>query len=117
MGDYDGGDIWVEDPEGDEPPPDDAITKHWQRELRGKYWDTRGTFFTFDPRRWHCVAPVVEGARYSVVYYTPKSLNHLDEPTWERLKKYGFPLPKNKQRFEVTLAAAEETEDEAHNES
>ncbi len=67
VGNYEGGDLWVEDPNGKWPPPTDAVQEPWQHELKRIRIDVKNRFAAFDPRCRHCIYPVTSGERYSIV--------------------------------------------------
>ena len=45
----------------------------------------------FYPRRRHCISPVTQGIRYSIVLFTPARQDDFPPHMWEEVKSLGFP--------------------------
>eukprot|EP00971_Amphidinium_carterae_P056251 1110121-Amphidinium_carterae.1 len=93
MGTYMGGSLWVADPRGKTPIPEDILeTLHLQGML-GKLVNRRNTWFQFDPTRDHGVQPITSGRMTSIALNTPKGWERvLRHEQQQELKHLGFVL-------------------------
>ena len=103
VGDYSGGEIWVED---NSVSDKDAVYKvdAKGKRLKGSPHPSLRKAFLFDPKKKHCVLPY-QGRRYSVVAYTALSHQKLSSEERHLLSDLGFRLP----RVEATATPARES--------
>ena len=103
VGDYSGGEIWVED---NSVSDKDAVYKvdAKGKRLKGSPRPSLRKAFLFDPKKKRCVLPY-QGRRYSVVAYTALSHQKLSSEERHLLSDLGFRLP----RVEATATPARES--------
>ena len=98
-GQHEGGLLWVEDEKGMEPPPRECLDHLSQTEqeqfriMRGRLLNPKGTWVSFNPKRWHAVT-AVRGDRLSISLFSPSFPQKLTESQWRQLLEAGFPCKK-----------------------
>ena len=101
-----GGKLWIEDSAGT------VKRRISQDEVKtGVLLDVCQKAHIFDPRRWHG-ADQHRGVRSTVVGYTARQLQNLDQDLTERLRQMGFNLPEISS--EATAAVASQDKAMAH---
>eukprot|EP00971_Amphidinium_carterae_P212915 4225755-Amphidinium_carterae.1 len=93
LGQYSGGELWVETPN----PTSDCVPPPSKRGaqddgLLGRRYHIHHKWLAFHPHCLHTIYPVTEGTRYSVVLYNPGHLDQVPESVWSRLGDLGFPV-------------------------
>ena len=87
--------LWVEDKEGQEPPPPSSYghlpleKQDWARSLRGSYKNPKDQWISFSPKAWHAVTPV-EGHRVFVALFSPQGVHRLSHEHQKQLRAAGF---------------------------
>ena len=91
VGDFKDGELWFADPL---VPSEDAIVRVGPngKRLKGRAVSTLNKAIIFDPRKLHCVLPFT-GTRFSIVAYTSRSQDALQDQELNSLKTLGFRLP------------------------
>ena len=90
LGNYTGGRLWVEGL-GDDPPPTHCVQSPDNSDLKGAYLNTHHKWVTFSPTRRHCIEPIRDGVRYSIVLFTPGRVSSLTPAHKAELTDLGFP--------------------------
>eukprot|EP00971_Amphidinium_carterae_P207787 4123158-Amphidinium_carterae.2 len=93
LGCHQGGELWMEDPNGDVEVESNGEM------LKGRALDTFGKWVCFDGHTRHCILPArpIEGGspvveRYSITLFCPGRLDAVPEEIWGRLQAHGFPV-------------------------
>eukprot|EP00971_Amphidinium_carterae_P105424 2087601-Amphidinium_carterae.2 len=89
-GNYSGGRLWLQDDDGDQPPPCSEESPPHVRALKGKFVDIQEKFCVFDGTKYHAVEPS-KGHRVSFTFFTPQRVHRLSEQAWEDLRELGYP--------------------------
>ncbi|CAE6971992.1 GIP [Symbiodinium sp. CCMP2592] len=96
---FEGGKLWIEDSAGT------ARRRVSQDEVKtGMLLDVCQKAHIFDPRRWHG-AEQHRGVRSTVVGYTARQLQRLDQDMTDRLRRLGFNLPEVSSKATVAVAS------------
>ncbi|CAE7510622.1 unnamed protein product [Symbiodinium sp. CCMP2592] len=96
---FEGGKLWIEDSAGT------ARRRVSQDEVKtGMLLDVCQRAHIFDPRRWHG-ADQHRGVRSTVVGYTARQLQRLDQDMTDRLRRLGFNLPEISSKAAVAVAS------------
>jgi hypothetical protein len=95
-GDYDGGELWIFDPDGDyEVEVTEKIPRTTYKigtKLKGKRYNINGQLLFFDGCKPHMVLPFT-GHRTSIVFYTAKGYEKTPKSEVEKIKAVGFDFP------------------------
>ena len=78
---------------GADPPPASCTQKPDDASIRGGYLDTHHNWVTFSPKRRHCIEPILNGTRYSIVLFTPGRTGALKPSHLAELHTLGFQVP------------------------
>jgi len=102
-GDFDGGELWVEDPENGDVEhkcnteilgPSGIVRYRAGDTYRGRVLEVKnGRWQLFDGRRLHFTRPITRGFRFSVIYYCSSYWELSSEEERAAAKELGFNLP------------------------
>ena len=111
LGDFTGGELWLEGPTGQIPvllPERVGPTYKKGQTYYGHALKTRHKWLRFDGRRLHGTMPF-EGERYSFIFYSCCRADQVEPEIRDQLQAVGFPLP-NAATTKAAVAAAAKPE-------
>ena len=97
LGNYQGGELWVEQPQSNQQEPSEEESPCSQvigagERVLGVRKDIHGRVVSFPPKAWHVPLPW-KGTRVTVGSYVTRGFGSLDRESHERLTKLGFKFP------------------------
>jgi len=101
IGDYDGGDLWVENSDGELRHSCSVDVKSASGHLlyqngtqyRGSVLNVHNQWQCFDGRRLHFTTPIQRGKRFSLIFYTSTRYKNVSAPHAAVARELGFLLP------------------------
>ena len=90
FGQHQGGRLWIEGT-GDQPPPALGTQNPDRQYQTGSFHDSFQQWITIQPNQSYCIEPIQDGARYSIVLYTPRRTQTLTPSHLWELRSLGFP--------------------------
>eukprot|EP00971_Amphidinium_carterae_P352873 6492759-Amphidinium_carterae.1 len=93
MGDFTGGELWIEQHQHEQtkasvPLPPELCNEHWDHSRRGRLIKGANRWIRFEPLRHHAVLPVRSGTRFSVTLFRPLGCHRLDQDSWRILQEH-----------------------------